>query len=211
MPNYGTYNPMTVQIVMEVPKDLFGNVELAMRMPAAMKAAAKEGLRFWESEAGQRLNTSREAYLKGLKYKQLTVDSFELSLEGKLAHRVETGGSAFDMAEGFLASSKMKPGPVKMPRAVAASLKKTPGIWAARKYMIIPINHSRQASVTAPRFRTFTEVQYIMHPPSTLTGKNIAWGHPGNQGVNILDDVIKELEDTIVQKHVLKMIDEVFK
>lgn len=185
-------------ITMDVPPDLMNSAEFEQRLPEALAEAALEAGTFWESEAGRRLTTMRQRYQQAIHVNQNGSD-ISITLEDPLAVAVDQGSPGFSLRDSFLRSAKIKPGPVKIPRAVAASLPKT-GQKAASKWMVIPLNVDRQAPFTNPKvFRTFTDKQ----PESK-------WMHPGFKGVHIAEDVVRELQDNILPKHVAALIDEIY-
>lgn len=187
---------MTISI--DVPPDLMNSKEFEARLPEALAEAALEAGTFWESEAGRRLTLTRERYQRSIHVNQHG-DDISITLEDPLAVAIDQGSSAFSLRPGFLASPKIKQGPVKIPRAVAASMPRT-GQRAATKWMVIPLNVDRQNPFTSPKvFRTFTDKQ----PASK-------WMHPGFKGVHIAEDVVAELRDNILPKHVSNLIDEIY-
>jgi hypothetical protein len=155
-------------------------------------AIAKEGKSFWKSEAGRKLKSSRTPYIDGLDVK-VNQKSATILLSGFIPYMVEVGVPQFDMKPGFLA--KAKPiGKRKIPRDKAASI--TPTKTPATMYRIIPLNVNRQVNRKPTLFRTVTDKS----PPGS-------WNFPGMKGKNLREEVINELNDVIIPKHMKKLLD----
>lgn len=186
---------VSVDIVVDIPKDFINDEEFHKRLPSVIEEAVLEAAVFWESEAGRRLKTSRERYQAAIHVDTDGATS-QIVLKDPFAVMIETGTSGWNMKEQFLRSPKARTGAIKMPRAVAAGLIK--GAPPSRR-IVVPINGNRQAPFTQPTaFRTVTDKQ-----PASM------WNHPGVTGVDIASDVIHELETNILPRHIGALIDEV--
>lgn len=114
------------------------NDMLAPRIVSAIESAMTVSLAVikdkWQSEAQQKLNSTRPLYLMGLDFNSIIYpyggDSFAgaVELQGKFPNMLESGFSAFDMKVGFSKSSK------KIPTKS--------GGW----YLTIPMRHSTPGS-----------------------------------------------------------------
>lgn len=187
-----------LSVEINIPANLLNHKDFEAELESTIFDIALEARSFWETEAGQRLTTSRERYIAAIGMEQAGGNEVSLTLKDSFAQSVEKGTPRFDMKPGFLKSPKIKDGPVKLPRAVAASLQKT-GRPAATKWMIIPLNLHRQVPMGYPAaFRTFTDKQPNM------------WIHKGFKGVHIADDVVDALNDEIIPKHIDKLIDRLY-
>lgn len=176
-----------VIIRINVPANLLSTSEFEAQLPEAMVEAGLEARNFWETIAGQRLNTSRKKYQESIGMNQKGGGKVDLVLTGDFATMIELGAPTYSLKPGYLASKKIKNGPVKIPRAVAASLVKT-GLPTAKKWMVIPIDG---------KFRTFTDAQS-------------GWIHPGFNGMNMRADVMIELRDKILPEKISDLIDKVY-
>lgn len=58
------------------------------------------------SEAQSKLDTTRQDYLKGLKFEELGDHTYLIMLEGNLPNKIEQGWGPFDMTPGLLGSQK---------------------------------------------------------------------------------------------------------
>jgi hypothetical protein len=197
--SYVQYNPRYAEITIDESKLIkklgIADQEIEARLPEALMDAALEGRNYWETLAGQRLNSSRERYIEALGMEQKG-DSVTLKLTGDFAVMREVGSQPFDMKPGFLASKKMKLAPFKkkIPRAIAASIQGS----RMTKWMVIPLNTQRMSPMGKPgAYRTFTDAQSGWLYKKTL------------KGVFIADDVADELSNVILPKHIEKLIDEI--
>lgn len=90
-----------------------------------LKRIAYEGKEFWQSEAGKRLKTSREAYQKSLVVANAGDGTYRIELAGRggtaskdqkwLAKAVEDGIPAFDMKSGLLQGRQSRVIPINPP------------------------------------------------------------------------------------------------
>jgi hypothetical protein len=205
-------------IVVEFPAKLlnFGK-QLEKKLPGFLHRIGMEGKSFWKSEAGRKLTSSRNAYVKAITFKRIDNLSFCLMLDGDLAKATETGWDPFDMKPGLMRSSKVQTMPMKnkfgkprkFPRAIAAGF---PAKSTATKYMIIPLNSKGDKdrngdfakgkpniAMTKPKvFRTITD--------KTPEHK---WKHPGYKGIHLMESVVEEILTNIVPKHVKLLIKDV--
>lgn len=189
-------------IRIKIPENLLNHKNFQDELEETVFDIAREARDFWETTAGQRLTTSRIKYQDAIGMQQRGRGTVYLLLTSKFAQDVESGRKGFDMKPGFLRSKHIKPGPVKMPREVAATLRKT-GLPPATKWMILPMNNgrnpvSRSGRFSSPTFKTFTDRQVTK------------WNHRGFKGVFISRDVVTELNDTIVPRHVERLIDRLY-
>lgn len=175
----------------DIPDDLLSANEFSKKLPRTLDAIAKEAKQFWEAEASRRLTSSRDKYVSSIR-----IEGTSIYLEGGFANDVENGKDQYSLYSLFLKSRKLRPRPVKMPRAVAASLPRTGR--KATTWMVIPLNLSRSSNNVPTAFRNFHDAQ-----PTTM------WQHPGFKGVQIMDAVVEELENNIIPKYIEKLIDEV--
>lgn len=179
-------------IAVTIPPGFLDLSQLDDRLEDALFDIAIAGRNFWESEAGRRLNSSREKYVDAITFSQ-TTGSVSLRLNSRFANMIETGASSFSLRPGYLKSPKIKQGTKKIPKYVA-DRRFVPTDKNIR-WMVIPIT-DKTGNVT---FRTFRED----HPPTK-------WMHPGFKGYRILDAVEEELIDEIIPDVIDKLIDEVF-
>jgi len=185
-------------IEVSVPAKLLNIDNFDAKMEEAIFEAAIEARNFWETTAGQRLNSSRTRYQEAIGMEQVSDTEVHLKLTTPFAVAIENGWTQGDQKPGFLASSKIKAGPVrKIPRAIAAKFQHNRP--ACTKWMIIPLNTQRKFPMGRPgAFRTFTDKQTGMWPTNAKTRK----------GVFIAKDVADELGTNILPKHIEKVIDE---
>jgi hypothetical protein len=88
------------------------NKEFVEQFQKRLKKIAYEGKEFWATEAGKKLNTTREAYQNSLGVQDNGDDSYTISIAGRggkgtkeqrwLALALEDGIPRFDMKPGFL-------------------------------------------------------------------------------------------------------------
>lgn len=184
----------SVGIYVELPDSLLNfEKNIRRKLPGTLRRIAMEGKSFWKSEAGRRLKSSRNAYQKGIDFKIADDTSAYLVLEGFLPVSIENGRKGFDMKPGFLSKPSKKR---KIPKAIAASLPKKP---AAMRHRIIPLNVNKYINMQKPTvFRTVTDLS-----PAD------SWLHPGFKGRKIVDEVVKQLNEDIIPRHMKKMLGEV--
>lgn len=196
-PNYGgDLVNLDVQIKVELPPKLLESVseEFIAGLPRVLNQIGLLGHTYWVQLAGQRLKSSRRDYIRALSY-VVVGNSVQLTLGGSgmtgkpntFVLAVELGGPKFDMKPGFLNSPKAKTGgPRKFPAFLRDKLKRHPH---PVRYMIVPIvkDKSVVASGSNVKFRTVHSNQ----SPSL-------WWHPGWKGVQLSQDVIRELNDVII-------------
>lgn len=88
---------VNVEIKVKIPDDLFNTDRFEAALVVAEGKIINEAFDFWQTEAGQRLKTSREEYIKALEY-----TSTGIALNGGfLPYAVEMGTPGFSMAPGF--------------------------------------------------------------------------------------------------------------
>ncbi len=187
-------------IEVHVPSDLLDISGFDSKMSEALMDAAREARTFWETLAGQRLKSSRQRYQDAIGMEQVDDTEVHLTLKDPFAVSIENGWTQGDQKPGFLASSKIKVGPVKkIPRAIAAAFQHNRP--ACTKYMIIPLNTQHQFPMSKPgAFRMFTDRQTNLWPRNAKTRK----------GMFMAKDVAEELSTNILPKHIEKVIDELF-
>lgn len=183
-----------MQIV--VPANFLSTKKLKKNFPQAMRNIKDDALKFWETEAGQTLNSSRERYLKGITAKQTGAGNIVLTLNGAFPVMIEHGAKSFDMKVGFSKSNKLKPGPIKIPASKRTEFSKDKKP-ISYQWMIIPIEDD--SGVT--KFRTFTTAQ-----PANM------WLHPGlADGANLIPKVKQELKEEIIPRRMAELIKGSFK
>ncbi|NBU69841.1 MAG: hypothetical protein EBS53_00025 [Bacteroidetes bacterium] len=194
-------------ITVELPlKLLDAPKNLRKKLPATLRRIAMEGKSFWKAEAGRRLKSSRQKYQEAISVQLVDDMSFFLALTGPFAYGIEEGRPAFDMKPGLMRNAlPWPPKKRKFPRAIAATLRPKSPIT---QYRIVPLNVHGYVNLTKPRvFRTIHDQTTI-----ALSGPNAgkpAWQHPGNVGIKLADEVVRELTDNIIPKHMSKLLTEV--
>ncbi len=165
------------------------------KLPGLIRRIALESKSFWKSEAGRRLKSSRNAYVKSINFQIVDALSFYLTLDNPLALAVERGGKSFDLKPGFLAKAKPV-NKLRIPRAVAAALPPSKG---ASIFRIIPLNVNRLINMQKPKvFRTVTD-----------KSPQKSWIHKGWSGARIVPAVVTEINTVIIPKHVKKFLSEI--
>ncbi len=192
---HGPMVNFNVQVEVHVGDDLFVTEEFMNELPKAMRKIGILAHNFWESEAGKRLVSSRRDYQKALSMELVSPTTVQVTLGG--AHlvgkkntyvvAVELGGPSFDMKPGFLASKHTNK--KKIPKAIAENLKRWKWKAPLSKWLVIPI-HAPPRQVVFSGTKIFRTVHDNL--PQT------AYVHPGWKGVKIHEDVIKELNETII-------------
>lgn len=189
--NHNAANKLTsatnIVISVELPESLLDyEKKVTSKLKGTIRRIALESKSFWKAEAGRKLKSSRNVYVKAINFQIVDSLSFYLDLNDPLAVAVEAGAKGFDLKPGYLKNAKKKKR--KFPRALAAEL---PNKSLATQYRIIPLNVSRFVNMQKPKvFRTVTNLS-----------KASSWMHPGWTGVNIASTVVDELNNTIVPKH----------
>lgn len=189
-----------VHLNVEVPDSLRDlEKRIKRKLPGTIRRIALEGKSFWKTLAGQKLKSSRNAYQKGIDFEIVDDLSFYLTLEGYLPYSVESGRNGFDMKPGFLkgASTHMgRRGPrSRSQKAESAGKAALP----TSQYRIIPLNVNRYINMTKPTvFRT-------------VSANSTGWQHPGWKGMQLADEVVKELDTIIIPKHLNKLFQELDK
>lgn len=94
------------------------NQEFVDQFQKRLKKIAYEGKEFWKTEAGKRLNTTREAYQASLGVQDNGDGSYSISIAGKggkgtkdqrwLALALEDGTPSYDMKPGLLAGAPFR-------------------------------------------------------------------------------------------------------
>ena len=185
----------TIAIQVELSDSLLNyEKRVTKKLPGVIRRIALESKSFWKSEAGRKLKSSRNVYVKAINFQVVDALSFYLTLSDPLAVAVESGGKSFDLKPGYLRNRPKKKR--KFPRALAAEL---PNKSLATQYRIIPLNVSRFVNMQKPKvFRTVTNLS-----------KASSWMHPGWTGVNITASVVAEMNNVIIPKHVKKFLSEI--
>jgi hypothetical protein len=77
-----------------------------------------------------------------------------------------------------------------------------PGFLKNKQFRVIPLNINRYVNMTKPSmYRTVS-----VNTTTTTTGKN--WQHPGwKNPANLIDEVLKELDQTIIPKELKKALE----
>lgn len=165
-------NASQVNINVEFPEGLRDfEKRFNLKIPSMMRRVANEGKSFWKTLAGQKLKSSRMAYVKGIDIEKTDNNTMQLSLSGYVAYHVEVGRDAFDMKPGFLKNGR---------------------------YKVVPLNVNRYINMQKPTvFRTVS-----VNSPAA------SWQHPGWKGMKLADEVVRELQDTIVPRNIEKMFKE---
>lgn len=151
--------------------------ELRRDLNRAFTKIAREAKRFWHSEAGRRLKSSRKDYQATLSTQKI-VGGHAVILGGKgtkrqkaLALSVELGSLAFDMK---------------------------PGLLKGEKWRVIPLNPTRAVINKKPIFRTVTPAQKGMWIHPGIRAYNISINVE-----NYIDRVlIPKYIDPILEKYV---------
>lgn len=89
-----------------------------LKIPSLMRRIANEGKSFWKTLAGQKLKSSRLAYVRGIDIEKTDANTMQLKLEGFIPYSVEVGRDAFDMKPGFLKNGKYKVVPLNVNRYI---------------------------------------------------------------------------------------------
>lgn len=186
----------TIAISVELSDSLKNYAKkITKKLPGVIRRIALESKSFWKSEAGRRLRSSRNVYVKNINFKVVDELSFYMTLDNPLAVAVEKGGAKFDLKPGFMVKAK----PInkfKIPRAVAATLPPSKG---SLRFRIIPLNVNRLINMQKPKvFRTVTDKSPVK-----------SWVHKGWSGANIVPAVITEMNTVIIPKHVKKFLSEI--
>lgn len=196
-----------VVINVELPEKLLDAPKnLRKKLPATLRRIAIEGKSFWKAEAGRRLKSARTKYQQAIDLQIVDDFSFYLTLTGPFAYGIEEGRPGFDMKPGLMRNAlPWPPKKRKFPRAIAATLRPVSPIT---QYRIVPLNVHGYANMTKPRvFRTIHDQTTI-----ALSGPNAgkpAWQHPGNKGVKLAEEVVKELTNNIIPRHMSALLTEV--
>lgn len=196
-------NPLSPSIEIKFPEGFFDFDSIDEKLPDALFEAGMEARTFWKSEAGRRLSSTRERYQESIELRVPVRGDISLFINDSFILDVEMGRRPYSLRPFFLDSPMMRNGPVKIPTSMAPFIKKT-GQPKATRWMIVPLNVNREPvgrfdPIPNPEFRIFTDTQ----PESK-------WQHPGFPGVNIHEDVAKELADNILPKHLDAMLEELF-
>lgn len=198
---YGSARSNQIAISVEFPTSLLDmDKNFKKKLPGTMRRIAMEGKSFWKAEAGRKLKSSRLAYQKAIDMKVVDDLSFYLTLSGFLAFSVESGRGAFDMKPGFLKTSS------KVRRSGFTRMKHDKTQTGTQNipmgnYRVIPLNTNHYINMTSPRmFRTVSN-----NSPAD------SWMHPGWKGIKLAEEVIKELDEQIIPKHMDKLIKELGK
>lgn len=185
-------------IKVHIPRGLLDMKKFNKALPKTLKNIAKDAKQFWESEAGRKLKTSRVKYRDGV---QVTVVDARTILIGlsKFGGALERG-KPFDMKPGFMNSGKIKiKGHQKLPKFVSMMLAKAPiSVPTMKRYLIIPMRWSQGGT----KFRTVSDKS----PIDTWMWKR----KDDNKDLELSASVIKELQDTIIPKHLNALIEEVW-
>lgn len=149
------------------------------RMYEATIDIAIEARNLWETIAGQNLNKSRQRYIKAITFKQNS-DSVSIGLDP-----TDPFPTLLEMGkEAF----SLKPGFLKNAMKVDK---------AGRPMRVIPLGTE---GTQVMRFRTVVEGKH--QPPNN-------WEHSGLKAKKFHEEVIDELSDRIIPKHIGMVIDEV--
>lgn len=140
---------------------------------------AIEARNLWETLAGQNLNKARQRYIKAIALKQ-NGDNVTVGLDP--TDPLPT------MLELGVEAFDLKKGFLRNATKVDK---------AGRRMRVIPLGTE---GTQVMRFRTVVEGKY--QPPNN-------WGHPGLKAKNFHEEVIKELSDTIIPKHIDRIIEEI--
>lgn len=89
---------LEISIEVNIPADFLSTEGFDQALADAMPRIASRTKDFWESEAGRRLKTSREAYVNSISIGSVDSDAFSVSLSGnELAVNVEEGAPPYPM------------------------------------------------------------------------------------------------------------------
>lgn len=188
-------NKVSVQLI--VPKDFLSIKKYEKGLPKLTREIAEEMEDLWKSEAGKRLNTSRQKYIDSIDVKFTAARNAVLTLSGA-GMRIETG-KPFDMRPGFLKSPKIKQGGKrKLPndKALIDKIRSKPANPSIQ-WMIIPLKING-----GTMFRTFTSE----HGPD-MWQWNTRSDRPGKAPARILPDVIEYSSEVIIPTKVAEHIE----
>lgn len=87
-----------VEIRLKVPKEFMNAEAFTRHLAKSMPAIAREGRDYWRTLAGQRLKSSREAYIRAVKVFNRTETGISFGLEGVgWLLSLETGSNAYQL------------------------------------------------------------------------------------------------------------------
>ncbi len=198
---------MDVSIDIKMPPDMLERIALKYeeQIPKVLNQIGLLGHTYWTQLAAKKLSTSRRDYTKALSYRMIGGSGVQLTLGGSgtgtlntTMIAIELGGPKFDMKPGFLNSPKAKTGKRKFPKAVADAFVDRKG---PSKYMIVPLvqRDGTVASAGNVKFRTVST-----HSPDSGKG---SWWHPGWKGVNLREEVLRELNERIIPEAFAPLLD----
>lgn len=164
-----------VKINIRPPTNFRGLEDVDQVMMDSIIDMAIEAKSVWETEAGQRLSTSRDRYIKALRVDTdyVGVAYVELDPEDSFIKMIENGVAPWDMKPGFLFSPKAR-------MSVMGTL-----------YNIIPMGPDHSGPL---RFRTVSTTS----PPKSWYYANKT---NGLKGVHIRDEVVEQLRSDIIPRH----------
>lgn len=200
-PNINPHGSQVALVGVTISVDISNSIlnytkNLNRKLPGTLRRIAMEGKSFWKSEAGRKLKSSRNEYMKSIQMEVHNDTSFSLKLEGFLACSIDAGHPKFDMKPGLLRNATRPFGKRKYPRAVAANLPKKSAITM---YRIVPLNVNRYITMQKPKvFRTV----HNLSPQAS-------WWHPGWKGMKISDAVVQELQTKIIPKHLKELLNSI--
>lgn len=171
-----------IRINIKVPKEFKQLKEVQERVLEATIDMVIEAKSVWETEAGQKLNTTRERYIKALSVETDYVGGsyIELGKDDKLVKMLETGARPYDLKPGLL-----RPGTKK--------LRWTKDGVPFRTVKLDPAHRKGPA-------------EYV-----TVSGNTPEqdWWHPGFEGMHLRTEVYRALRDDIIPKHVNQIVKEI--
>ena len=159
-----------VTLYVQFPKELLElEKRVTKKVPKMLKAVTKDAKDFWKTLAGQKLKSSRNAYIKGINVGTDSKLEATLTLTGFLPNAVELGYKGYDMK---------------------------PGLLAGRTSRVIPLNVNRYIDMKKPK--VFATVSTGSHPDSWIhpgwkRPANLAEQVLKEMDTNIIPAKLKEL------------------
>ena len=193
----------------------------------AVKDLAHSAFATIQSQAHEKLHSTKNDYLSGLKLEEVGENSYIIYLEGDWANSLEDGFNGFDIAKGILASPKAKtaqaghkyqnvPLPPQKPQGgtMSDALKGLKGVNTVSgieqrltKVFKDPAGNPMQGKVAVSTTGGITKYQR-QHPKSiqsiyiayrTVSEKGKEWLHPGFEGIKAFEEAEKQLVKNIEQ------------
>lgn len=161
------------------------------KMHAFTKSIGEDIHDFWTTLAGQKLNKSREKYIKSIELRVTKKRNVTLYMSGA-GYWIETG-KQFDMRPGFLNSKHIQFGQPRLPRELAKEIaefnkgKGKPAFRGPTRWMIVPLD--------LPEGR-----KPVLFREDAPMGKWI-WNKKNNPGQNLAPKVLAEAREIIKRRY----------